>query len=44
MLLYLKQCCAGGRHNDGEAERGVLSPLGERFSIPTSVDLLPNMN
>lgn len=44
MLLYLKQCCVGGRHNDGEADKGVLSPLGQRLSLPADVDLLPNMN
>ena len=44
MLLYLKQRCVEGRHNDGEADKGVLSPLGQHLSLPTDVDLLPNMN
>lgn len=44
MLLYLKQCCAGGRRSHGEAEEGVLSPLGQHLSVPTDVDFLPNMN
>lgn len=44
MLLYLKQCCVGGRHNDGETDKDVLSPLGQRLSLPADVDLLPNMN
>jgi len=44
MLLYLKQCCVGDRHNDGEADEGVPSLPGRHLSLPTDVDLLPDMN
>lgn len=34
----------GGRRNDGEADKGLLSPPGQHLSVPTDVHLLPNMN